>query len=63
MSAIRIEDGSFAEACYNQNSVAELEAIIARGFADQADCDEWNLTASEWRRQIELALAAKRADA
>ena len=63
MTTIRIEDGTFAAACYEQNTIAELEIISARGFADQADCAEWNLTATEWRQQIELALAAKRADA
>lgn len=63
INAIRIEDGTFAAACYEQNTIAELEIINARGFSDQADCSEWNLTAAEWRQQIALALAAKRADA
>jgi len=58
VATIKIEDGTFAAACYEQNTIAELEIINARGFADQADCAEWSLTAAEWRQQIELALAA-----
>lgn len=60
--SIRIESGSFAEACYDQNSIAELESALAAG-PDSADMSEWGLTAKEWRDQIKLALAAKRADA
>lgn len=53
---------TFASACYEQNTVAELEAAIT-GAADPADMAAWDLTADQWRAQIELALAAKRADA
>lgn len=57
-----IRSNTFAEACYNTNSIAELEAALA-GPADQTDCDTWGLTKAEWREQIKIALEAKRADA
>lgn len=56
---IRIEDNTFAAACFDQNSIEELEAALA-GEPDQTDMATWNLTPAEWRAQIELALAAKR---
>ena len=62
MSAINlIESGSFAEACYNQNSIRELEDALASA-PDAVELETWGLTADEWREQIELALAAKRAE-
>lgn len=57
---IRIEDNTFAHACYDQNSIAELEAALAREAADKMDCETWGITPTEWREQIKLALAAKR---
>ena len=63
MNAINlIESGSFAEACYNQNSIAELESALA-GQPDANDMAQWGLSADEWREQISTALAAKREDA
>lgn len=59
---IRIEDNTFAAACYDQNSVAELQKALADG-PDQGDMDAWGIDADEWQAQIELALAAKLADA
>ncbi len=56
----RIEIGSFAEACFDQNSLSELEAALARRSADKGDCEAWDITPGEWRSQIRLALAAKR---
>ena len=46
---------NFAEACYDQNSVAELQEAL-KGEPDQSDMAEWGLTASEWREQIKEAL-------
>jgi hypothetical protein len=54
-----VASGSFAEACYDQNSIAELELAL-QGDADQGDMDEWRITAAEWRQGIALALAARR---
>jgi hypothetical protein len=53
----RIRD--FAEACYNQNSTAELKAALAGKRADRADCAEWGLTAAQWREAIGRALIAQ----
>lgn len=55
---IRIEDNTFAHACFDQNSIAELEAALARKAADKMDCETWGITPIEWRDQIKLALAA-----
>lgn len=62
MATIHIEENTFAEACYNKNTIAELEQARNEA-ADPRDCATWEITAAEWRQQIELALAAKRADA
>lgn len=53
----------FAEACYDQNSITELEDALRLRAADEADCAEWRITPTEWRAAISAALAAKRADA
>ena len=58
---IRIESNTFAEACYDQNSIAELQEALA-GPADATDCAEWKITPEQWRAEIELALAAKLED-
>lgn len=57
----RIEDNTFAAACYEQNSIAELEEALAN-CPDKGDMEVWNLSPVEWQLEIELALAAKRAD-
>lgn len=57
-----IESGTFAEACYNQNSIADLEAAL-HAPADPVDMETWGLTEDEYYAQIKLALAAKRGDA
>jgi hypothetical protein len=57
-----IADSTFAAACFDQNSIAELEQALA-GQVDVTDCAEWNLTPEQWRAEIELALAAKRENA
>ena len=58
MSAINnIESNSFAAACYDSNSINDLKAALA-GAADKNDMAEWGLGETEWREQIELAIAA-----
>ena len=54
-----IDDNSFAAACLNTNTVAELEMAL-RGPANEQDCREWGITADEWRAAVGAALAAKR---
>jgi hypothetical protein len=53
----------FAEACYDTNSVAELEAAMKQRAADKTDCEEWKITPTQWRAAIAEALEAKKADA
>jgi len=57
-----INENTFAAACFDQNTVAELEQALA-GNADATDCSEWNITPEQWRSEIELALCAKRENA
>lgn len=56
-----IQENTFAEACYNQNTIAELESAL-KGEADTGDMDAWSLTAEEWREQVKAALQAKKED-
>ena len=56
-----IAENTFAAACYDQNTIADLEVALA-GAADELDMREWGLTEAEWREQIELAIAALRED-
>jgi len=55
----KIQENTFAAACYNDNSIEELVAALAMDEADAADCATWGITAAEWRAQIALALNAK----
>jgi len=57
-----IETGSFAEACYDMNSIEELQEVL-QGGADETDMETWGIDANEWKEQIELALNAKLEDA
>ena len=56
-----IEEGTFAEACYNQNTIKELKEA-RKEEADETDMKEWGLNETEWREQIELAIAAMEED-
>lgn len=53
----------FAEACYDTNSVSELEEALKQRAADQTDCGEWMISPTQWRAAIAEALAAKKAEA
>lgn len=56
-----VQENTFAEACYNQNSIEELEAAINQD-PDETDMREWDLSGDEWREQIEIAIAALKED-
>jgi hypothetical protein len=47
----------FAEACFNQNSLNELKFSL-KGAADETDLLIWNLTESEWREALKIAVIA-----
>ena len=57
-----IAENTFAAACYNENSITDLETALA-GVPDALDMAAWNLSVDEWRDQIEMAIAALREDA
>lgn len=57
-----LKTGSFAEACYNDNTIDGLRAALALRKADPTDCENWGITPTQWREQIKLALAAKMDD-
>ncbi len=48
----------FATACF-ENSIEELESALENG-ADQSDCAEWGITASEWVDAVQAALNEKK---
>jgi hypothetical protein len=55
----KIESNTFAQACYDMNSIEELEDAL-KGDADETDMKTWCICSEEWRDQVELALAEKR---
>ena len=52
-----IELDGFSEACYNDNSIEDL-VVALRSGVDLVDCENWNLTESEWEGAIKDALTA-----
>lgn len=56
-----LKQNTFAEACYNQNSINELKIALSEE-PDETDMRTWNITPIEWYEQIMLALAARRED-
>jgi hypothetical protein len=52
----------FAEACYDMNTVADLEVALTQRQADKTDCETWKITATQWRAAIAEALDAKTAE-
>lgn len=54
-----IDDATFAAACYEQNTIAELESAL-HAPADPVDMETWGLTEYEYYAQVKLALTAKR---
>lgn len=54
----RPEDGNFAAACYNDNSLAELSAPHSPSDANKRDCETWGISPQEWSDAIEAARLA-----
>ncbi len=52
---------SFAIACYDDNSIDELE-IAFNGDPDETDLNEWRITPEQWLLAIATALIDKRND-
>lgn len=57
-----LPSGTFAEACYDQNSINDLRDKHEPEDADITDMQEWNLTPLAWAAQIELAYRYKQAE-
>ena len=56
-----IKDNTFAAACYNDSTIAELETALV-GDADETDMKAWDINQTEWREQIQTALTVLKAD-
>ncbi|SFB80447.1 hypothetical protein SAMN05660443_0233 [Marinospirillum celere] len=54
-----IEANTFAEACYNQNSLDELLEAYFDAEADQSDCESWGIDEQKWMDSIEKAMGEK----
>lgn len=49
----------FAVACYNDNSIEELEGVATPEDADPADCLAWDITPKQWVEAVSAAYKAK----
>ena len=49
----------FAEAGFNDNSIAELVAALGFRSADETDCKNWEITPTQWRTAIREALESR----
>lgn len=58
---MNIKPNTFAAACYDQNTIAELEQALIDG-PDATDMANWGITAEEWTNEINSALVALRDD-
>lgn len=56
-----IQENTFAEACYNQNTIEELEVAL-NSPADETDMQEWGLSESEYFDEINTALTELKED-
>ena len=52
-----LADDSFAAWCYDHLSLNEARSAFERD-ADPDVCDQWKLTALEWKAQVEMAIIA-----
>lgn len=58
----RLADNNFAAACYNENSLEELQFPHKSEKACPHDCKMWGITSEEWSDAISAALAEKLTD-
>ena len=52
-----LADDSFAAWCYDHLSLSEALSAIERD-ADPDECEQWDLSALEWKAQVEMAIIA-----
>ena len=55
--SIHLADDSFAAWCYDNLSLKEARAAFERD-ADPDECEQWGLSALEWKAQVEMAIIA-----
>ena len=56
-----IKSGTFAEACYDMNSISELKEMLNQE-ADSSDLKTWGITAEEWGANITFAIEELESD-
>ena len=52
-----LADDCFAAWCYDNLSLKAARSAFERD-ADAAECEQWGLTALEWKAQVEMAIIA-----
>ena len=52
-----LTDDSFAAWCYDHLTLKEARSAFERD-ADPDECEQWGLTALEWKNQVEMAIIA-----
>ena len=52
----RDKHNNFAVACYDMNSLSELQESHTPNDADESDMRTWGITAEEWSDALEAAL-------
>ena len=52
---MNIQENTFAEACYNTNSIEELQTALTHK-SDETDMKVWGLSEREYFESIKLAL-------
>lgn len=55
--SVHLADDSFAAWCYDNLSLKEARSAFERD-ADAGECEQWGLSALEWRAQVEMAIIA-----
>ena len=58
--SVFLRDDSFAAYCYDAMSVAELSSAFQRD-PDPDQCRHWALSATQWKDQVAMAMAARKA--
>ena len=54
---MQIQENTFAEACFDMNSIGELETAL-KNPADSAEMKQWGISEIHYFSEIELALRA-----
>lgn len=52
----------FSEACYDMNTIKDLQEAYQETTADRNDMEAWGISAAEWHYSIKVALAHKLAE-